>query len=149
MASVDILGRGLGPLVEDLLALGLIVVAAVLVADSTKRHRLDERAARHEVEDLPDGLGGPEGVAGVRLALGAALAALAALSGAFSDLVAESEEVDVGELEVGQVGEDVVGELEGLGLLGVEDKLAGGGDGGLIGGWDQLDKRRSLSFRRK
>ena len=136
MASVDILRRGLGPLVEDLLALGLIIVAAVLVADSTNGHRLDERAARHEIKDLPDRLSGPERVAGVRLALGAGVA-LAALGGTGGDLVAEGEELGVRELKVREVGKGVVGQLEGLGLVRVEDKLAGGGDGRLIGGWGE------------
>lgn len=123
-------------MVEDLLALGLVVVAAVLVAHGANGHRLDERAARHKVEDVPDLLVGPPGVTGVRLALEAGRA-LAALGGGGGDLVGEGELIGVGELEGGKVGEDGVGQLESLGLVGVEDELAGGGDGGLIGGCGQ------------
>ena len=118
-------------MLQEVVALGLVIVAAVFVADGTDRHGLNQRVARQEVEDLPRDPGGPEEVARVRLApveqrsLG--------LDGLI--LITELEQGDVGEVEVSELGEDVVGQLEPLRVGGVNDELAGGADVGFVGGF--------------
>ena len=123
----DLLGSRLSPVGEKLLASSSVVVGIVLVADGTNGDSLDESATGQEVKDLPDELAGPEEVAWEGLALAKGALALGALGGGIL-VVSESEERDVGELEVGQVGEDVVGELESGGLLDVGNGLSSGGD---------------------
>lgn len=128
----NILSRGLGPVRQELVALGLVIVAAVLVAHSADRDGLNQRIARQQVEDLPHDLGGPEEIARVRLAP----VEQRALGCGGLILVTELEEGDVGEVELGQVGEDVVSELEALRIGGVNDGLTGRADvRGVSGFW--------------
>lgn len=121
----------LGPAGEDVGALGLVVGRSALVADGADRDGLDQGIASQEVEHLPDGAGGPEGVTGE----GLALLALGALGNLGSGI--EGEELDVAELTVRQVAENSIrqessGRVRG-GTSAVRHDLAGGSDSDLVG----------------
>lgn len=112
---------------KEVLAFGRVVVLVVLVADGANRHSLEERIAGQEVEHLPDRLGGPERIIRVRLAL-----ARRGAPGRGVFLITELEQGDVGELEAGEVREDVVRELEGFRLGGIKHELASRAYGRLV-----------------
>lgn len=88
---------------------GIIGSTKLIVAGSSDGDGLDDGTASDEVKDLPDDGAGPEKVAGEGLALGqtALESPLLILS-----RVVKVQERDVGQLEVGQVGEDRVRELD-------------------------------------
>jgi hypothetical protein len=113
------------PVVEKEAAeVGVIVLARV--AGAAVGDGLDESATSQKIEDLPDEAGGPEGVAGGGLALGG--------PPLLGELVVEAKELNVAQLKIGQVGEDVFGEL-GTEVVGevTGDIGDGGGDVGAVG----------------
>lgn len=102
---LDLLGLGLRPVFENVIALCNVVVLAVLVADGADGDGLDERTASQEVKNLPDRLDGPEEVAGI----GLAAVEERSLRGT---VVRELEERDVAQLVVRQICKDSIREME-------------------------------------
>lgn len=103
-----LLQRGVGELVDNEAASGSVVNAKVIVAGSANGDRLDERAAGDEVQNLPDDLVGPQEVTGEGLAVGQTPSG--SLPAGLA--IVKVQESDVGELEIGQVGQDIGGQLD-------------------------------------
>ena len=123
---------GRGPVGDDVLALGGVIDTRVGVADGADGDRLDKGATGQEVKYLPGETVGPEEVTGGRLAARAGKkSALLDFAGAI--FLGESEKGDVGEVEVGEVGNNIFGQDEGLGSLGVSDDLDSRGNGVFVG----------------
>lgn len=129
--GVDV--RVVGPVVGQEGTLRRALIAPVGVAGRGQGHSLDESAgAEQEAEDVPNQRDGVEDVAGHDLALGAA-AALAAGAGGGGGLIVKVEDVDAGQVQRGQVGDDVGGQLDGLGGEQVNRRV-GAGSGNISSG---------------
>lgn len=127
-----------GPFSSDLLTLGGIILRPVLVADGSRRRTLDQGTAGQEIQQTPDPIAGPEKVAGQLLAPAGAGAERA--SG--NSRVGKIKESDVGQVEVGQVADDIGRQLSSLEVevVGLQvsrgriDRLNGRGNGCVGGG---------------
>lgn len=105
--GVHELSIGVGPVVNNASA-GVGIVMFALIADGPKGNSLDESTAGQQVEDLPHDLAGPceiprHGLAGRK--------AQTPLVGGLA-IVAELEEINIGEMEISQVCQDGVRELK-------------------------------------
>lgn len=104
-----LLGGGLIPVVEQELAqVGIVMLA--LVTGTTIRHSLDQGATRQDVEDFPSELARPENITRCRLAPGRRGAlSVRAIVGVRA--IVEAEQLNVAQLELGEVGKNFLGEL--------------------------------------
>lgn len=124
----DLLSGGLVPVVEKELTLGRIIVLT-LITSRAIRHSLDQPAAGEEIKDLPDALARVEQIAGVGLALGRTLLIPGNI------LIVETEELNVRQVEISEVGDDIFGQLDSLvlGGRGIGGDVCCGEDVGLGG----------------
>jgi hypothetical protein len=83
-----------------------------LITSRAIRHSLDQPPAGEEIKDLPDALARVELITGVSLALGRTLLIISSI------FLVEAEELNVRQVEIGEVGDDIVGQLESLVLGG-------------------------------
>ena len=132
-----LLGGRLGPVVKEVLAFGSIVMLVVRVADGANGNGLDDGAPGQQVQDSPNQGGGPQRIAGEGLAPGRGEALRRRVT-----LVIEGKEVDVAELQVGEVRQDGIGQLKAGGTIGPVDQLGSRRDSGLIGGCMEGSQRR-------
>jgi hypothetical protein len=117
----DLLEEGVvRPVVGKEGTLGGIIVAIVVIAGRGIWRGLDQGSSGEEVEDLPCQVRGPQQVARVRLA---AIAEATLGQGG----VVEAEKGNVGQLQVREIGEDVVSQLKSLVGEVLDGSITGGG----------------------
>lgn len=129
--------RAIDPVGGQEIALGLVIVAKVVVAHGGLGDGLGESTTQEQVEDVPNQADGVEEVSGVRLASTEQRPLLD------RSRVLKSEEGDVGQLKSGKVGKDSLGQLDLLlvgqacGRAGDRDigDLGSGSNGGGIGSY--------------
>lgn len=104
LGSVDLLGGRVGPVIQEKLALGLIVMLS-LVASRTEGNSVNQGTTRDEIKDLPDELAREELVTREGLALGSISSRPLGLC------VFKVKGVDVAQLQISEVGEHGISKL--------------------------------------
>jgi hypothetical protein len=107
LGGMDLLGGRVGPVIQEKLALGLIVMLS-LVASRAKGNSVNQCTSREEIKNLPDELAREELVTWEGLALGSIGSRPLGLC------VFKVKGVDVAQLQISEVGKHGVSKLRSL-----------------------------------